>query len=414
MRQMLSELRETLAEFSEQPDWPMLVIRAGDVEGGLVLNQLEAVEAENDKDMFFRFPHPLETTADDWTVKAMVGLKLGVERSNRLMCKTAPNEDLLPATPASLLDARLSLVERWRIAIGYLGELLPDTKMHRLVIAAMPCSLGSMPEYSKLVGALMTVSHETRASHVRVIVRDPRGELLPHIRSIGARFLTYSVDLSTEALVDGMVAQAANPDAEPDDRMKSLLQLAFMDFAHSRIEASLEKFGRLATFYAIRKQPMMQGVVLYGAAQALDRVVPDKKQVKDRLQQAVALALEANAWPLLLEVLMTIVPVCMALKDYEDAKSYADSAAKIAKGTFLAGRYVDALLLRGDAEFALSEPRLARETWEEADLTAVKANTPELRRLPLERLESLFKKAQMRPEQEEIRRSLASIPKALS
>lgn len=414
MREMLEDLRETLAEFAEQPDWPMLVVRANDMAGGLVLQQLEAVEAQNDRDLFFRFPHPLETTADDWTVKAMVSLKLDVERSNRVLAKTHPDADPVAPTPVSVLDARLSIAERWRLAIRYMSEMLPNTAHHRLVIAAMPNTFRDPLEHAKLVGALMTVSHETEASHVRVMVRDPGAQLDHQLRRLGARFLTYDVDLSAAALIDGLVREAGDPSAEPAQRMKSLLQLAFLDHAHNRTEKALEKFGRLCTYYTVEKQPAMHAIALYGAALAMDRVVKDKVMVRERFQSAIALAIEAKAYPVMLEVLMAIVPVCMGLKEFEAAQSYADTAAKIAKGTFHAGRYIDALTLRGDAELALNQPAEARASWELAAETSEKASCQAAGEPALIRLASLFRQARMRPEEKDVESRISLIPKAPS
>jgi len=414
MREMLEDLRETLAEFAEQPDWPMLVVRANDMASGLVLQQLEAVEASNDRDLFFRFPHPLDTTADDWTVKAMVSLKLEVERSNRVLAKTNPDAEPLAPTPTSLLDARLTLTERWRLAAQYMSEMLPNTAHHRLVLAAIPNQIGDPVEHAKLVGALMMVSHETGASHVRVIVRDPGSELDPHLRRLGARFLTYDVDLSAAALIDGLVRDAGNPATEPAQRMKALLQVAFLDHAHNRTQQALEKFGRLCTYYLIEKLPGMHAVALYGAALAMNRVVQDKVMVRERFQSAIALCIEAKAYPVMLEVLIAIVPVCMGLKEFEAAQSYADTAAKIAKGCFHAGRYVDALALRGDAELALKQPAQARASWELAAETSEKAQCIAAGRPALERLAALFREARMRPEERAVETKISSIPKELS
>lgn len=414
MREMLEDLRETLAEFAEQPDWPMLVVRADDMAGGLVLQQLEAVEAINDRDLFIRFPHPLDTTADDWTVKAMVSLKLDVERSNRVLSKTSPDADPLAPTPTSVLDARLSITDRWRLAVQYMSEMLPNTAHHRLVLATMPNQIGNPVEHAKLVGALMTVCHEASASHVRVMVRDPGAQLDQHLRRLGARFLTYDVDLSAAAMIDGLVRDAGNPATEPAQRMKALLQLAFIDHAHDRTQQALEKFGRLCTYYTIEKQPGMHAVALYGAALAMDRVVKDKVSVRERMQSAIALALEAKAYPVLLEVLMAIVPVCMGLKEHEDAQSYADSAVKIAKGTFHAGRYIDALVLRGDAELALERPAEARASWELAAETSEKAQCPAAGQPALERLARLFRQARMRPEERAVESRISLIPKVPS
>jgi tetratricopeptide (TPR) repeat protein len=414
MREMLEDLRETLAEFAEQPDWPMLVVRANDMAGGLVLQQLEAVESINDRDLFFRFPHPLDTTADDWTVKAMVSLKLDVERSNRVLAKTHPTAEPVAPTPTSVLDARLSIADRWRLAIRYMSEMLPNTDHHRLVVAAMPNTFRDPVEHAKLVGALMTVSHETGASHVRVMVRDPGAQLDPQLRRLGARFLTYDVDLSAAAMIDSLVRDAGNPATDTAQRMKALLQLAFIDHAHDRTQQALEKFGRLCTYYTIEKQPGMHAVALYGAALAMDKVITDKVKVRERFQSALALTIEAKSYPVMLEVLMAIVPVCLGLKEYEAAQSYADTASKIAKGTFHAGRYVEALVLRGDAELALERPAEARASWELAAETSEKAQCAAAGQPALERLARLFRQARMRTEERSVESRISLIPKVPS
>jgi tetratricopeptide (TPR) repeat protein len=344
----------------------------------------------------------------------MVSLKLDVERSNRVLAKTHPDADPLAPTPTTVLDARLSITDRWRLAVQYMSEMLPNTAHHRLVLATMPNQIANPVEHAKLVGALMAVCHEASASHVRVMVRDPGAQLDQHLRRLGARFLTYDVDLSAAALIDGLVRDAGNPATEPPQRMKALLQLAFLDHAHNRTQQALEKFGRLCTYYTIEKQPAMQAVALYGAALAMDRVVKDKVQVRERLQSAIALAIEAKAYPVMLEVLMAIVPVCMGLKEYEDAQSYADTAAKIAKGTFHAARYVDALTLRGDAELALERPAEARASWDLAVETSEKAKSPEAGRAALERLAALYRKARMRPEERDVESRISVLPKVPS
>lgn len=358
MRRKFEELRENLDEFVQQDEYAILLVGCLSEELAYVVKFLQALEEKHAHCYFVVFPAGFDG-AEEYLDAVVASIEVQVAGANEL--RAGRGEPPFPGVPAELSDRRRAPTLRLRGILDYLRGLLPpaddeEGDEHLVVVGFLPLTCKDYEGYCTLMSAVAT-SPELQPSleRTRVVIYDDRSRS-DLVRFLGTRevdnVLTFDIDLSTPALTDQLTRDASDPSLPLPERMNALLQLAALDYSYKRYPDALEKYGVLYQFYGKQGLLSMQALCLLGVGDTLF-AAGHPKPAKERLQQGIALAMaDKGALPVLVNLLLSVQGVCMALRHYEEAESYAESGTKVAAATLSPFVYTDFHELMGDAQLA--------------------------------------------------------------
>src|SRR5262249_22118965 len=157
-----------------------------------------------------------------------------------------------PPFPAVCDDAAAPPSARLRAAIDHVASMTPAGGEHRRLWGFLPVSVKDHVGYAELAGAFVPwKGRELWMRGLRVLARDDREEpfLLPALRKTKAPGVQlFEMDMSTPALCNALVMEAADKSQPVADRMQALLQLAALDYGYKRYDQAIEKYGKLYTW----------------------------------------------------------------------------------------------------------------------------------------------------------------------
>jgi hypothetical protein len=403
MRRKFEELRENLFEFAEQDEYTMLVVRCSSDELAYVLTFFQALEQTRDADYVLAFAQPFPSAAG-YLNAVMDSVCQQVEAAN--LMRAEEELEPLPPVPEELLDQGKAPEQRLFGLLMYLRCLLPNEQDHRLHLGFMPLEISDWSSFVRLMRAIMPVTEVPPwMGAMRIVTWDDRQKRLLTEQMLACRtdlVLSFEIDLSTPALTDQLARDAADPTVPVMERMACLMQLAALDFSYKRYPDAIEKYGVLYRFYEEQEVPSMQALCLLGVGDVL-RSVGKLPEARERLQQGIALATEANALPVLLNLLQSVTLVCMDLLELEEAESYADSGTKVAAALLNAYSYCDFFELRGDTQIAQGKHGEGLLSYAKCEELCEKYEYTFRWASVLERQIQLFSGARMRTEEREAR-----------
>ncbi len=408
MKRKFDTLRETLDEFAQQDEFPLLVLGCHSESLAYVLNFFQALEQTLPSHLVAAFHQPFHSPAQ-WIDAILEALRLQLEviTSER----AAKGEPPPPALPMDLEDGRCPAPERLASLLRYLASLLPNQADYRVVIGLMPLECRDLEAFSALMATLIPTSVELPAgvSALRIVVWDEyeRAGLRTALTEQRCAFaLAYADDFSTPALTDALGTDAADRDLPLAERMASLQQLAALDYAYERYPDALDKYALLHAFHHERSQPELEAVALLGAGDTLF-AAGDPVGARERLQQGIVTAMACKSLPALSNLLTSVTDVSMALGLFADAESYADSGTKVAAAALNPFVYADMFERRGDAELAQGRSGDAVASYTRCrELCRTYGHYPRWY-TALEKQAQIYAQANMEPERRELERELA-------
>jgi hypothetical protein len=366
MKRKFEILRETLTEFAQQDEFPMLVVGCRLEEVAYVSKFLADLEQSLPSHLVVVFGQDF-VEPGAWLDAIVVAIRAQLDFAGPE--REARGEPPFPPLPLELCDSRCPAPQRLHALLRYLPTLLPNEDEYRVVVGLLPLRCPDPKAFADLMAH--TVPHPTIPPHMkalRLVVWDDY-ELARLRTGIAAwpavHTLTYAEDFSTPALTDALGKDAADRSLPLDERMGAVTQLAALDFAYKRYPAALEKYAALHEHYFQTKQPELQALALLGAGDTL-HAAGDAKTAKLRLQQGIALGMEHKSLPVLVVLLSSVAKVCMTLGHYDEAESYADSGTKVAAAAVNPLAYCDFFAQRGDAQLARNKLPEAIESYNKA------------------------------------------------
>lgn len=409
MKQKFDELRENLDEFVQQDDYPMLVIGCVPEELAYVVKFLQAMDEQHPQSYVLVFPQSFENAA---------GYLNGVVESIRVQVEAAQamrierGESPWPPVPVEIADARRAPEQRIDAVLQYLRSLLPNEDEHRVIVGFLPLACANFDSYSKLMATVMPRTPEQPwLQSIRIVAYDHRAQkrLVPAMRAAKIEnVLTFDVDFSTPALTDSLARSVADPSVPVPERMSNLMQLAALDYSYRRYPDALTKYGTLFKYYEQEKNPSMQALALLGTGDTL-RAAGHLDLAKKRLQQGIAIGMEQKVLPALLNLFLSITGVCMQLRQFDEAESYADSGAKVAASLLNAFAHADLHEMKGDAQVAQNKLKEGLATYKRCqELCKMYEYFPRWKSV-LERQQKLYDQARMGRERREVEDEMVGV-----
>lgn len=352
MKRKAEELREALDEFVSQVEFPMLVVGCLEEELVYVLKFIEGIDQSRPEAYVIVFSGAF-TTPQAYLDSAVELLKLQLAGAEPVRIERG--DPPFPPLPAELEDPRMPPEQRLQKILIYLGSLVPKGDEHYVVVGLLPLTCSDFPAYTRLVGTVTPVPEPAPwMAPLRIIAYDNRAQpLLKPVmeRAEVDKVLYYEIDFSTPALTNALSVDAADPTLPLAERMACLHQLAAVDYAYRRYPDAIQKYAVLNEYYASVEQPEMQANCVNGAADAM-RAGGQLQGAKELLQRGIALGMQAKSLPVLVNLLISMTDLCLQLRHYEEAESYADSGAKVAAGALSPTVYADMFEKKGDAQVA--------------------------------------------------------------
>jgi tetratricopeptide (TPR) repeat protein len=426
----LTELRTNCEEFIWQPDEHVLLVAGHDSDMAYVLKVLEQVEGNDEASLYLSIAD--EYLDADTYARMIASRCVDVYAVVAKEIEERGEPPLEPFPEALTHDKRLSPRDRVVMAIEHLGKRLPNTDEYRVVVVLLPLVVHDWVDYAKFVGGFARragAPPEPWSIYARLFLRDQRdhtiGNGLLSLRAEGV--LGVDVDMSTDAFAGDLAQDAVDPAVPVAIRMQAILQLANIDLSYKRHEEAVKKFALLFDYYGQSDAPIMQAMCLQGTGDCL-RMLEQPKAALERYQQGLAIALAAkspvpiapipsapapgetpkipeptkglhpSAPPVMLNLLLAAAPICMSLRQYEDARSYFADASKLAAKCMNPYAACDALQGEGDAQRALGKPKEALVVWRDCETIAEKYAYYDRLVTVLERILLLYREAQLRAE----------------
>lgn len=364
MRRKFEDLRENLAEFVEQDDYPMMVVGCLADELAYVLKFFQGVQETHPEHVLLAFPQPFDSP-HGYLDGVVESIRLQVEAAGPL--RQERGEPPFPPLPPRLLSLEQTPADRFHGILAYLLSLLPNLDDHRLIVGFLPLLCTDWPGYHQLLASIVPHGQvPTWMKPLRLLGYDDRRtrHLLAAMQHQGIDLvLTLEVDFSTPALTDALSRDAANTELPVMERMACLFQLAALDYSYRRYADALQKYGVLDVYYAEQELPAMQALCLLGVGDTL-RASGNPLLAKEKYQQGLALALQRQSLAALLNLLLAVSELCYELQHFVEAESYAESGTRVAAAVLNPYAYCDLHERWGDALLAQSKLAEAIEVYD--------------------------------------------------
>jgi tetratricopeptide (TPR) repeat protein len=327
MKKLFAQLSNDLRGFIEQRDDLMLLADCTSADGALVLQTLRDIEQESGTDVFLLFADNF-VEPDSFVNAAVDRLK----EDHHLACEGLAEEGRLPlpAMPASLFDQSRSAATRLAEAIGFARSLLPIGGDHRLVWAMMPLEISDWATYLQLASTLAPWKGvQSWMRGIRLLFRYQReadpGDLplvaAPRVRAQG-------IDLGPAAIGASLLAEAEDPELTDEERMQALLTAAYLDSAHNRSEAAINKFNLLLGYYQHNGNLLMQALVIKGLGDVAFRN-DNLAQAQHWYECALLPVSEAKEASVLAELVKSLGEIAYKQGRFADAEQYFDGLDKL-------------------------------------------------------------------------------------
>ena len=262
MRRLFEKLTRTLNDFVKQRDNLLLLIACGDNDVALVLKALRELDRHSKSNLFLLFADNF-AKPDQYVASLANTLREEWKLTNEAV---GAKVEKLPPLPTDWFDGQKPPPDRLRAGLSYGRSLVDPRKGQRYLWGMAPLVIQDSKSYLELLATL-----------------PPKDEILPWMR--GARIAArvpadFKLDQSPLAKCKRVVvepfvippnihelelaADAADPKAPMADKMQAEVQLAYLDYAHSRFDVATARFRKALAFFQWAEVPVMEGLIISG------------------------------------------------------------------------------------------------------------------------------------------------------
>lgn len=396
MRRRIEALADQLEEFVSEDGHDALVIDGDASAGGLLGAAIDLVEQRGSIDVSFPWLDAFESE------QALAAKLVSEMRSfaNEAGLEAAPREP----EPADPLTGLVDTLFHFARAVRTRGDV-------RVAVWLCPTFIADEDAYLRL--ALRLVHACRGSSYVRVTVREPStdGALRAALRRAGHPVLTAAVDMSRAAARDALAEEALDETLSPATRAAALLTVVCADAASGHGERSLPVLAELASVFAALGDEASRALCLVGAGSALVQL-GRLDEARQRVSQGLAIAVAAQAIPVVLSSAMLAGDLAMRAGDPVEADLRFDVVARLAARLPSPVIVAQALIERGSALAARGMERAACDAWTCAASAARRAKSDAHEHLALSAIANVYREAGITTELAPIERRLDSLAHA--
>lgn len=249
MKRKFEILRETLTEFAQQDEFPMLVVGCRSEELAYVSKFLQDLEQSLPSHLISVFGQDfIEPHA--WLDAIVTAIHAQIDFAGP--ARAERGEPPFPPLPLELCDQRCAPPQRLLALLQYLPQLLPNEDDYRIVVGLLPLRCADSNAFAELMAHVVPYPEvPAHMKALRLVVWDDYdiGRLREGIATWPANHvLTYTEDFSTPALTDALGKDAADRSLPLDERMGAVTQLAALDFAYGRYPDAFDEYAAVNPF----------------------------------------------------------------------------------------------------------------------------------------------------------------------
>lgn len=364
MRKLFGQLRRDLEGFVEQRDDLVLLLACSEADSVLVLQTLRDLEQSTGTDVYLLFGGAF-VDPESYVASAIDHLS----EEHRLACQGLSGEGRppFPPLPTELTDAAKPPAERLVRAIDFARSLLPPDGGHRLVWAMLPAEVADGPSYLQLVSQLAPwTGIRPWMRGVRLVFRyQPEIDRESRPLKSAPRVRVRAIDLGPTAIAGSLQAEAEDSALTDEERMQSLLTLAYLDAAHHRAEAATTKFNLLLGYYQHTGNVLLQAMTIKGLGD-VQRRDGNLDQARHWYECALLPAIEAKSALVLADLVEGLGDIAYRQARFADAEQFFDGLDKLRSHLLDPEGKVRALEWRGLSQEKQLAADRAIESWETA------------------------------------------------
>ena len=293
--------------------------------------------------------------------------KLGksLQEELKLTNSVLPPSEQRPPLPAEFLDPKKSAPVRLEAGLAYAQSLIKPKEGQKFVWAMGPDTISDPKAYLELL-ALLAPRPDIRPwmRGARIVARVPVDFQLD--RSPFVRAKRVNVEpfvIPPDAHEQGLLADASDPKVPIADRMQAEVQLAYLDYAHSRFDQAIERFNKALAFFQWAGVPVMEGLIISGLGD-IERRKENWKQAEHWYSCATVPAAEA-ASPILLANIVQNLAVCAYQdKRWAEAEERYTELVELKQGMLDEVGLAESLEWRGLCQEKQNAYDRAVESWE--------------------------------------------------
>jgi len=316
MQKLYEQLLGLLRAFLKQRDDLLLLVPCADSDVALLMKALRDLDRESGADVFLLFAEDFDR-ADTF----MASIADRLQEEHRLI-NEAVGDDLakLPDLPAEFLDPTAPPETRLEAGMRYARSLIDARRGQHFLWGLGPLRIGDAEGYLELL-AQLPPKPDIRPwmRGARIVARVPVDFQID--RSPLANFERVQVKPFTippNAQEEELLAAAEDPKAPLGNRMQAEVQLAYLDYAHSRFDQAMERFLRALAFFQWAEIPVMEGLIICGLGD-IARQQGDWKQAQHWYACAVVPAAKDGN-----PILMSMIVQNLAVAAFQE-KRFADA-----------------------------------------------------------------------------------------
>jgi len=365
MRKLFDQLTRTLRYFLTQRDDLLLLVVCGDDDVALLLKALRDLDRQSPGDLFLLFAEDFQAP-NSFLDNLAKRLQEEHSLTNEAVGTSAPK---LAPLPADFLDPKNPPRARLEAGLGYARSLIEPRNGQHYLWGMGPQEIADPKSYLELLANL-----------------PPRPDILPWMR--GARIVArvpsdFQLDRSPlanakrvnvepfsippNAHEDGLLADANDPKLPLGERMQADVQLAYLDYAHSRFDVATERFRRALAFFQWAGVPAMEGLIISGLGD-IARRQENWKQAQHWYACAVVPAAEDGNPILLATIVQNLALVAYQEQRFADAEERYAELVTLKRGMLDETGLAEALEWQGICQEKQNAYDRAVESWEEAAL----------------------------------------------
>jgi len=327
MRKLFDELREQIEDLLEQREHLALVVPVATREYVALCATLNALDEGGSQHVFLVFGEAFETPSQYAT-----SLLTAFQPRHRELVQASPVPP--PELPPLLFDDRQPALLRLQTLLGYARELCFERPDLLLVVGLVPQSIADGAAYARFVDELL--QHDVSSPWCRgmrfVVREDAANPALSRDRSVRTRTRYYAPDLSDDALVRALEAEADDASLPVALRMQSLMILAGMDSSFRRTGQALEKYELLAQYYLGMGELPRLALALNGMGEA-HALAGQLEAARSHFERALTPAVASKDLPSLISITFNLARLHQARSEWRLAAEYYTALSTLARAS---------------------------------------------------------------------------------
>jgi tetratricopeptide (TPR) repeat protein len=322
MRKLYDQLIATLRTFLKQRDDLLLLVPCEDSEVALLLKALRDLDRESGADVFLLFAEDFQAP-DTFMTNTAQRLQEEQKLTNEGIGGDGPK---LPPLPADFLDPENPPQARLEAGMRYAHSLIDPRQGQHFLWGMGPGRIGDPKAYLELLAQLPPepdILPWMRGA--RIVARVPADFQLDRSPLAKAkRVKVKPFTIPPNAHEEELLAAADNPKVPLGDRMQAEVQLAYLDYAHSRFDKAIERFLKALAFFQWAEIPVMEGLVICGLGDVARRQGNLKEAQHWYACAVVPAAKDGNP------ILMSMIVQNLAVAAFQE-KRFADAEERYAE-----------------------------------------------------------------------------------